>query len=74
VPNPTIQGDSDTSTLIDLMGRKTASLIRGSRLKVYEGTAHGLPITHIGLTPTCLPSPKIELANRSCQLCSETLR
>jgi non-heme chloroperoxidase len=42
-----IHGDSDTSTPIDLTGRKTASLIPGSQLKVYEGAAHGLPITHM---------------------------
>jgi pimeloyl-ACP methyl ester carboxylesterase len=47
VPTVIIQGDSDTSTPIDLTGRKTASLIPGSRLRVYEGAAHGLPITHM---------------------------
>ena len=46
VPTLLIHGDSDMSTPIDTTGRKTAPLIRGSRLKVYEGAAHGLPITH----------------------------
>jgi non-heme chloroperoxidase len=32
---------------IDLTGRKTAPLIRGARLVVYEGAAHGLMFTHM---------------------------
>ena len=47
LPALIVHGDNDTSTPIDLTGRKTASLIRGSQLKVYEGAAHGLPITHM---------------------------
>jgi non-heme chloroperoxidase len=47
VPTLIIHGDRDTSTPIDLTGRKTASLIPGSELKVYEDAAHGLPITHM---------------------------
>lgn len=47
IANADIHGDNDTSTPIELTGRKTAGLIRGSRLKVYDGTAHGLPITHM---------------------------
>src|SRR5215472_4056439 len=46
VPTLLIHGDNDASTPIDLTARKTAPLIRGSQLKVYEGAAHGLPITH----------------------------
>jgi non-heme chloroperoxidase len=46
-PTLIIHGDRDTSTPIDLTGRKTASLIPGSELKVYEDAAHGLPITHM---------------------------
>jgi pimeloyl-ACP methyl ester carboxylesterase len=38
--------DIDTSTPIERTARKTAPLIQGSQLKVYEGAAHGLPITH----------------------------
>lgn len=41
-----IHGDSDTSTPIETTARKTMPLIRGCQLKVYEGAAHGLPITH----------------------------
>jgi len=47
VPTLIIHGDIDTSTPIDLTGRKTASMIPGSQFKVYEGAAHGLPITHM---------------------------
>jgi non-heme chloroperoxidase len=42
-----VHGDSDTSTPLDFTGRRTARLIAGSELKVYEGAAHGLPITHM---------------------------
>jgi non-heme chloroperoxidase len=45
-PTLIIQGDSDTSTPIDLTGRKTAAFIQGSQLKVYADAAHGFPITH----------------------------
>ena len=47
VPTLLIHGDSDKSTPIDFTGRRTAQLIAGSRLKVYKGAAHGLPITHL---------------------------
>jgi non-heme chloroperoxidase len=42
-----VHGDSDTSNPIDRTGRKTAALISGSQLKVYEHAGHGLPITHM---------------------------
>ena len=42
-----IQGDNDVATPIEITGRKTANLITGSQLKVYEGAAHGLNITHM---------------------------
>jgi pimeloyl-ACP methyl ester carboxylesterase len=45
-PTLVIQGDCDTSTPLELTGRRTTALIPGSQLKVYEGAAHGLPITH----------------------------
>ncbi len=47
LPTLIIHGDNDTSTPIEFTGRKTANLIRGSRLTVYAGAAHGLPITHM---------------------------
>jgi non-heme chloroperoxidase len=34
------------STPIGRTGRKTAELIPGCHLKVYENAGHGLPITH----------------------------
>jgi len=47
VPTLLIHGDIDTSAPLDFTGRRTAGLIPGSRLEVYEGAAHGLPITHM---------------------------
>jgi non-heme chloroperoxidase len=47
LPTVIIQGDRDTSTPLDFTGRRTAALVRGSELRVYEGAAHGLPITHL---------------------------
>ena len=46
VPTLLIHGDIDKSTPIETTARKTAPLVPGSQLKVYEGAAHGLPITH----------------------------
>jgi pimeloyl-ACP methyl ester carboxylesterase len=42
VPTLILHGDLDTSAPIELTGRKTAALIPGSRLIVYEGSGHGL--------------------------------
>jgi pimeloyl-ACP methyl ester carboxylesterase len=47
VPTLIIQGDKDVSTPLELTGRKTARLIPGSQLKVYEGAPHGLMFTHM---------------------------
>ncbi len=47
VPTLIIQGDKDASTPLDLTGRKTAKLIPGAELKVYEGAPHGLMFTHM---------------------------
>jgi non-heme chloroperoxidase len=41
-----IQGDKDASMPIALTGETTQRLIARSRLSVYEGAPHGLPITH----------------------------
>ena len=46
VPTLLIHGDNDTSTPMETTARKTVPLIPGCRLKVYEGAAHGLPVTH----------------------------
>lgn len=42
-----IHGDRDISAPLDFTGRRTADLIPGSQLKVYEGDPHGLFITHM---------------------------
>ncbi|NMO16281.1 alpha/beta hydrolase [Pyxidicoccus fallax] len=47
VPALVIHGDKDASAPIDLTGRKTAKLIPGAKLKVYEGAPHGLFVTHL---------------------------
>ena len=47
VPALIIHGDKDRGAAIDLTGRKSAKLIPGSQLKVYEGAPHGLFITHM---------------------------
>jgi pimeloyl-ACP methyl ester carboxylesterase len=47
VPTLVVHGDRDTSAPIDLTGRRTAQVIRDARLVVYDGAAHGLPITHM---------------------------
>jgi non-heme chloroperoxidase len=45
-PTLIVQGDKDASAPLELTGAKTARLIKGSELKIYEGAPHGLPLTH----------------------------
>jgi pimeloyl-ACP methyl ester carboxylesterase len=47
VPALIVQGDSDMSAPLALTGRRTAAIIPGSTLKVYEGAPHGLIFTHV---------------------------
>ena len=49
LPLPTllVHGDSDVSTPLARTGRRSAQLIPRSRLEVYPGAAHGLPLTHV---------------------------
>jgi len=47
VPALVIHGDKDVSAPLELTGRKTAALIPGSRLVIYEGAPHGLMLTHV---------------------------
>lgn len=55
VPTLIIHGDLDASAPIDLTGRRTAALIAGSRLLVYEGSGHGLyAADHARLNPDAL--------------------
>jgi pimeloyl-ACP methyl ester carboxylesterase len=46
VPTLIIHGDADQTVPFEVSGRKTAQAIPVSQLKVYEGAAHGLFITH----------------------------
>ncbi|QOZ69663.1 alpha/beta fold hydrolase [Bradyrhizobium arachidis] len=41
-----VHGDKDASAPLPLTGAKTAKLIKGSKLIVYEGAPHPLPLTH----------------------------
>ncbi|WGS30797.1 alpha/beta hydrolase [Bradyrhizobium sp. ISRA464] len=47
-PTLIVQGDKDASAPLELTGAKTAKLIEGSKLNVYEGAPHALPLTHGG--------------------------
>lgn len=47
IPTLVIHGDADQSAALEITGRKTARLIQGSQLKVYEGGPHGLFLTHM---------------------------
>lgn len=46
LPTLIIHGAEDKSAPLELTGRRTAALIPGSRLKVYEDAPHGLLVTH----------------------------
>ncbi|PIG91211.1 alpha/beta hydrolase [Gloeocapsopsis sp. IPPAS B-1203] len=46
VPTLILHGDRDKYVPIEVSGYKTAQLIPSSQLKLYEGAAHGLFITH----------------------------
>lgn len=46
VPTLIVHGDRDASAPLALTGQKTAALVPGSRLVVYEGAPHGLFVTH----------------------------
>jgi non-heme chloroperoxidase len=47
VPTLIVHGDKDLSAPLEWTGRKTAAMIPGSRLVVYEGAPHGLMLTHV---------------------------
>jgi pimeloyl-ACP methyl ester carboxylesterase len=46
VPTLVIHGDKDASNPLPLTGKRTAALVPGAKLVVYEGAPHGLPLTH----------------------------
>ena len=45
VPTLVVHGDDDQIVPIDVGGRRSAELIDGAELKVYEGSSHALPDT-----------------------------
>lgn len=45
VPTLVMHGDADASAPIDLTGRPTAALLRGSRFALFPGEGHGLYVT-----------------------------
>jgi non-heme chloroperoxidase len=45
-PTLILHGDKDASAPLSLTGAKTTKLIKGSKLIVYEGAPHPLPLTH----------------------------
>jgi pimeloyl-ACP methyl ester carboxylesterase len=47
MPTLIIHGDKDVSTPLESTGRKTARLIPGAKLVVYEAAPHGLMFTHM---------------------------
>jgi len=46
IPTLIVHGDKDTSAPLNMCGRRIAQVIAGSHLKIYEGAAHGLFLTH----------------------------
>ena len=46
VPALIVHGDRDIQAPLELCGRRTARLVPGGRLRVYENAAHGLFMTH----------------------------
>lgn len=46
LPVTIVHGDLDASAPLALIGQRSAKLIRGATLVIYEGAAHGLMVTH----------------------------
>ena len=46
LPTTVIHGDRDVSAPLDSCGRRTAAIVPGATLTVYEDAAHGLMLTH----------------------------
>lgn len=46
MPTLILHGDADASAPLPITGVKTAKLVNDSKLIVYPGAPHGLPITH----------------------------
>jgi pimeloyl-ACP methyl ester carboxylesterase len=47
VPTLVIHGEQDVTCPIDPTARRTAELVPGAKLRVYEGAPHGLFVTHL---------------------------
>lgn len=47
VPTLVIHGDRDATCPIDITARRTAELVPGAKLMIYEGVPHGMFVTHI---------------------------
>lgn len=47
VPTLMIHGDKDASAPLPLTASRSVEIVKGSRLVVYEGAPHGLPLTHV---------------------------
>ena len=45
VPTLVIHGDDDQLVPFEVGGKRAAAMIAGAALKVYQGSAHGLPDT-----------------------------
>src|SRR4029077_522268 len=46
LPALVIHGDHDASIPFEISGAKTAALLAGCRVVLYENAPHGLPFTH----------------------------
>jgi pimeloyl-ACP methyl ester carboxylesterase len=46
MPTLIVHGDKDVSAPLEQTGKRTAQLIPGSRLIIYDGAPHGLMFTH----------------------------
>ncbi|GAA4607170.1 pimeloyl-ACP methyl ester carboxylesterase [Actinoplanes octamycinicus] len=46
VPTLVLHGDRDEQAPLEVCGRRAAELVPGSELRVYQGAAHGLFVTH----------------------------
>jgi pimeloyl-ACP methyl ester carboxylesterase len=46
LPTLVVQGERDATCPLELTGRRTAALVPGARLLVYEGAPHGVPFSH----------------------------
>jgi non-heme chloroperoxidase len=47
VPTLIVHGTKDASAPLDVTARRTAALIRNSRLEIYDDAPHGLMLTHM---------------------------